>query len=97
MIQPGSTMSPGVMMASVILVGRALMPLESMIGSYRNMLDAFDAYKEMDEVLKSMNERPRLTVVRPARREHLGRERHLHGSRPRSTDPLECQLRDRRR
>src|SRR3546814_387886 len=30
MIQPGSTMSPGVMMAAVILVGRALMPLESM-------------------------------------------------------------------
>src|SRR3546814_14187809 len=28
MIQPGSTMSPGVMMAAVILVGRALMPLE---------------------------------------------------------------------
>lgn len=65
MIQPGSTMSPGVMMASVILVGRALMPLETMIGSYRNMLDAFDAYKEMDEVLNSMNERPRLTVVPP--------------------------------
>ncbi|MEQ8365626.1 MAG: ABC transporter transmembrane domain-containing protein, partial [Roseicyclus sp.] len=33
MIQPGSTMSPGVIMGSVILVGRALMPLESLIGS----------------------------------------------------------------
>lgn len=65
MIQPGSTMSPGVMMASVILVGRALMPLESMIGSYRSMLDAYDAYKEMDQVLNSMNERPRLSVVPP--------------------------------
>lgn len=63
MIQPGSTLSPGVMMASVILVGRALMPLESLIGSYRSMLDAFDAYKEMDDVLQSMHERPRLSVV----------------------------------
>lgn len=65
MIQPGSTMSPGVMMASVILVGRALMPLETMIGSYRSMLEALDAYKEMNRVLSSMVERPRLSVVPP--------------------------------
>lgn len=65
MIQPGSTMSPGVMMASVILVGRALMPLETMIGSYRSMLDAMSSYREMDDILSSMTERPRLSVVPP--------------------------------
>lgn len=65
MIQPGSTMSPGVMMASVILVGRALMPLEAMIGSYRSTLEALDSYREMDEILNSMIERPRLSVVPP--------------------------------
>ncbi|MEQ8814137.1 MAG: type I secretion system permease/ATPase [Thalassobaculum sp.] len=65
MIQPQSSMSPGVMMASVILVGRALMPLETMIGSYRSTLEAFGAYKEIDEILNSMVERPRLSVVPP--------------------------------
>lgn len=65
MIQPGSTMSPGVMMASVILVGRALMPLETMIGSYRNMLEALAVYREIDQILTSMVERPRLSVVPP--------------------------------
>lgn len=65
MIQPGSTMTPGVMMASVILVGRALMPLESLIGSYRSTLEALDAYREMEEVLNTMIERPRLSVVPP--------------------------------
>jgi PrtD family type I secretion system ABC transporter len=74
MIQPGSTMSPGVMMASVILVGRALMPLESMIGSYRSMLEALNSYKEMDEILGSMIERPRLSVVPPRPKGHISIE-----------------------
>lgn len=74
MIQPGSTMSPGVMMASVILVGRALMPLESMIGSYRSMLEALNSYKEMDEILASMIERPRLSVVPPKPKGHISIE-----------------------
>ncbi|MEQ8394447.1 type I secretion system permease/ATPase [Thalassobaculum sp.] len=74
MIQPGSTMSPGVMMASVILVGRALMPLESMIGSYRSMLEALSSYKEMDEILASMIERPRLSVVPPKPKGHISIE-----------------------
>ncbi len=65
MIQPGSTMSPGVMMAAVILVGRALMPLETLIGGYRSMVEAYEAYQDMDEALKSMVERPRLSVVPP--------------------------------
>ena len=65
MIQPGSSMSPGVMMASVILVGRALMPLETMIGSYRSTLEAFGAYKDIDAILNSTVERPRLSVVPP--------------------------------
>lgn len=74
MIQPGSTMSPGVMMASVILVGRALMPLESMIGSYRSTLEALDGYREMDEILNSMIERPRLSVVPPRPTGHISVE-----------------------
>src|SRR3546814_8083884 len=74
MIQPGSTMSPGVMMAAVILGGRALMPLESMIGSYRSMLDALDAYREMEDTLNAMTERPRLSVVPPRPKGHISVE-----------------------
>jgi len=74
MIQPGSSMSPGVMMASVILVGRALMPLETMIGSYRTMLEALSAYREIDESLNSMVERPRLSVVPPKPTGHISVE-----------------------
>lgn len=74
MIQPGSTVTPGIMMASVILVGRALMPLESMIGSYRNLLDAWEAYKELVETLANMGERPRLSVLPPMPSGHISVE-----------------------
>lgn len=62
MISPGSTASPGLLMASVILVGRALMPLESLIGSYRSVLDTWDAYHRINDVLEAVDDRPRLTV-----------------------------------
>lgn len=62
MISPGSTASPGTLMASVILVGRALMPLESLIGSYRNVLDAKGTYDRINELLGSTDDRPRLSV-----------------------------------
>src|SRR3546814_15697406 len=38
MLQPGSTMSQGVMMAEVIRVGLSLMPLDDTIVSYHNTL-----------------------------------------------------------
>ncbi len=71
MIQPGSTMSPGVIMGAVILVGRALMPLESLIGSYRSLLDARDAYRSVEAALQATDEKPRLTIVPPRPSGHL--------------------------
>lgn len=71
MIQPGSSMSPGVIMGSVILVGRALMPLESLIGSYRTLLVARSAYRKVEEALEEAEDRPRLTVVPPRPQGHL--------------------------
>jgi len=71
MIQPGSAMSPGVIMGAVILVGRALMPLESLIGSYRGLLDARSAYRSVQQALAETEERPRLTVVPPRPSGHL--------------------------
>lgn len=74
MIQPGSAMSPGVIMGSVILVGRALMPLESLVGSYRALLDARAQYAALQKTLKSASERPRLSVVPPKPTGHLSVE-----------------------
>jgi PrtD family type I secretion system ABC transporter len=71
MIQPGSTMAPGVIMGAVILVGRALMPLESLIGSYRMLLEALDAYKRLEETMENADDRLRLSVVPPQPSGHL--------------------------
>src|SRR3546814_10035799 len=45
-----------------------------MIGSYRSMLDALDAYREMEDTLNSMTERPRLSVVPPRPKGHISVE-----------------------
>ena len=60
---PGSTMSPGAMMASVILVGRALQPLESMVSSYQQIGDLRSDYKVIERTLAEGVEKPRSTVV----------------------------------
>jgi PrtD family type I secretion system ABC transporter len=62
MISPGSTASPGLLMASVILVGRALMPLESMIGAYSQVLDTLQAYEGVNQLLETEGDRPELSV-----------------------------------
>ena len=60
---PGSTLGPGSMMASVIIVGRALMPLEAAVGNYQSIFQMRDAYKSINEALDEMVDRPRSTVV----------------------------------
>src|SRR3546814_947067 len=45
-----------------------------MIGSYRSMLDALDAYREMEDTLNAMTERPRLSVVPPRPKGHISVE-----------------------
>jgi len=62
MITPGSTATPGLLMASVILVGRALMPLESLIGQYNLVWEAVGTYRRINKTLAEMEERPRLSV-----------------------------------
>jgi PrtD family type I secretion system ABC transporter len=62
MISPGSTASPGLLMASVILVGRALMPLESMIGAYGQVIETLDSYRNINKLLATEEDRPELTV-----------------------------------
>ena len=60
---PGSTLGPGSMMASVIIVGRALMPLEAAVGNYQSIFQMRDAYKSINNALDEMVDRPRSTVV----------------------------------
>jgi PrtD family type I secretion system ABC transporter len=60
---PGSTMSPGAMMASVILVGRALQPLESMVSSYQQIGDLRSDYQVIERTLAEGVDKPRSTVV----------------------------------
>jgi ABC-type protease/lipase transport system fused ATPase/permease subunit len=56
-------MSPGAMMASVILVGRALQPLESMVSSYQQIGDLRSDYQVIERTLAEGVEKPRSTVV----------------------------------
>lgn len=60
---PGSSLGPGSMMASVIIVGRALMPLEAAVGNYQSIFQMRDAYSSINEALNEMVDRPRSTVV----------------------------------
>ena len=60
---PGSTLGPGSMMASVIIVGRALMPLEAAVGNYQTIFQIRDSYKSINNALDEMVDRPRSTVV----------------------------------
>jgi ATP-binding cassette subfamily C protein EexD len=46
--------SPGTVIAGSILLGRALAPLDSMIGSWRGFAQAREAYGRLDELLRSI-------------------------------------------
>lgn len=66
MLAPGSTLSGGAMMAAVILVGRALMPLEAMISNWRALATARDQYRDISNTLQKAADRPRSTVIPPS-------------------------------
>jgi PrtD family type I secretion system ABC transporter len=52
-VDPESGLSRGAMMASVILVGRTLMPVEMMVSSWDSVSGAFVSYATIAEALKS--------------------------------------------
>lgn len=49
--------SGGVMMAATIILGRALAPVESMVASWKQMVDARSAYERLDQMLKVLERR----------------------------------------
>ncbi|GAB4189302.1 MAG: type I secretion system permease/ATPase [Thalassobaculales bacterium] len=64
-LAPGSTMTGGAMMAAVILAGRALAPLESVISNWQQLQGAKQNYDDIAQMLNQHAEKPRSSVVPP--------------------------------
>jgi PrtD family type I secretion system ABC transporter len=45
--------TPGVMMAATIILGRALAPVETLVASWRNLVEAKSAWRRLDQLLES--------------------------------------------
>jgi ATP-binding cassette, subfamily C, type I secretion system permease/ATPase len=58
--------SPGVMIATTVLLGRAVQPVEQLVASWRMLVDARTAYGRLLELSKDFEkEEPRLAMPRP--------------------------------
>lgn len=57
--------TPGVMIAASLLMGRALAPIDTLISSWRAFIGARVAYQRLDELLRSVPQRPP-TMTLPA-------------------------------
>ena len=56
-IDPDTAMTPGMMIAAVLILGRALQPVEMGISQARPMIEAIAAYKIVDETLRNAQAR----------------------------------------
>ena len=56
-------MTPGMMIAGSILAGRALAPVDLLIGSWRGFLSARDAYQRLTELLAAFPAREALSLI----------------------------------
>jgi PrtD family type I secretion system ABC transporter len=65
--------SPGIMIAATILLGRALQPVEYLIGGWKQLLDARSAWRRLAEPAIRMADDPRLRLPRPSGRLELER------------------------
>jgi ATP-binding cassette subfamily C exporter for protease/lipase/ATP-binding cassette subfamily C protein EexD len=58
--------SPGIMIATTILLGRAIQPIEQLVGSWRALTDARAAYRRLEELGKDFQaDDPHMPLARP--------------------------------
>lgn len=69
-----SHVTPGIMMAGTILFGRAMAPVEALIGSWSNLVAARSAYQRLGHLLPAAsNDSPRTPIPAPVGRLQLER------------------------
>jgi PrtD family type I secretion system ABC transporter len=57
--------SAGVMIATTVLLGRALQPVEQIVGSWRVLNEARSAYRRLRELCGHFKDEPRMSLPRP--------------------------------
>ncbi len=60
-----NAVSPGVMIAASILMGRALAPIDLLIGTWKGFVSTRNAYRRLNELLIAVPERPRYLTLPP--------------------------------
>ncbi|MDQ5911103.1 MAG: ATP-binding cassette, subfamily type secretion system permease/ATPase [Pseudomonadota bacterium] len=60
-----NAVSPGVMIAASILMGRALAPIDLLIGTWKGFVSTRNAYRRLNELLIAVPERPRYLSLPP--------------------------------
>jgi ATP-binding cassette, subfamily C, type I secretion system permease/ATPase len=73
-VDPTSGLSRGAMMASVILVSRALMPMEAIVGSWSQVADAVQKYGYLSSLLRGIAGKPEDSVFPLEPKGHLSVE-----------------------
>jgi PrtD family type I secretion system ABC transporter len=74
----GADASPGIMIAATILLGRALQPVEQLIGGWKQLVDARGAWRRLCEPDASTSQEARLRLPAPAGRLALERVVFAH-------------------
>ena len=70
--------SPGIMVAATILLGRALQPVEQLIGGWKQLADARSAWRRLSQSATTGEPTQRLTLPAPAGRLALERVVYAH-------------------
>lgn len=76
-----TNVTPGVMMAATIILGRALQPVELLIVGWKSLVDAYRAYARLDSLLNAQNQQT-ASIDLPRPRGSLSVERVVFAARP---------------
>ncbi len=72
-------LSPGIMMAATLILGRAMAPVERAIAGWKGFIEVRSAYRRLDELLRQMRARHRSRLQLPAPRGNLSVESVVYG------------------